>query len=74
MQKTIQNVPTYLTEVQVSEITGFALSTLRNKRFERKGIQYSKIGRSVRYNLYDVVDYMESHKILTENIKIKEGT
>lgn len=59
-------IPTYLTEVQVSEITGIALSSLRNQRFERRGIPYSKIGRSVRYALNDVIEYMESRKIQTD--------
>ena len=63
MQQTLQNFPTYLTEKQVSEITGFALSTLRNQRFNRTGIPYCKIGRSVRYNLETVISYMENHKI-----------
>ena len=57
----------YLTEVQVAEITGRALSTLRNERFCRCGIPYVKIGRSVRYNLEDVVQFMESRKIATTN-------
>ncbi|MFC1552602.1 DNA-binding protein [Candidatus Latescibacterota bacterium] len=69
MQNTLQNAPQYLTEVKVSEITGFALSTLRNQRFKRTGINYCKIGRSVRYNLTDVTSYMENHKIdLTEGV------
>ncbi|MFC1551562.1 helix-turn-helix domain-containing protein [Candidatus Latescibacterota bacterium] len=70
MQNSTQHTPTYLTEVQVSEITGFALSTLRNKRFNRVGINYSKIGRSVRYSLDDVIAYMENHKI---NLKLDNG-
>jgi hypothetical protein len=57
--------PKYLTEAQVAEITGRALSTLRNERFCRCGIPYIKIGRSVRYSLEDVVQFMESHKIST---------
>jgi len=57
--------PKYLTEVQVAEITGRALSTLRNERFCRRGISYIKIGRSVRYSLEDVVRYMESNRIET---------
>ncbi len=60
--------PTYLNEVQVSEITGFALSTLRNQRFEGMGIPYCKFKRSVRYNLEDVLKYMESHRIETEEV------
>ncbi|MHA1972461.1 MAG: DNA-binding protein [Candidatus Hodarchaeales archaeon] len=58
-----RNFPKYLTEIQVSAITGFALSTLRNQRFERRGITYSKCGKSVRYSLTDVLEYMENHKI-----------
>ncbi|MFC1490351.1 helix-turn-helix transcriptional regulator [Candidatus Latescibacterota bacterium] len=65
------SIPKYLDEKAVSEITGFALSTLRNKRFSGEGISYCKIGRSVRYNYDDVIDYMENHKIrFTENTSI----
>lgn len=53
----------YLNERQVSEITGRALSTLRNERSKRTGISYLKIGRSVRYNIKDVIEFMESRKI-----------
>ncbi len=57
----------YLTEVQVSEFTGIALSTLRNARFERRGIPYYKVnnGRSVRYKFIDVLEFMESGRIET---------
>jgi hypothetical protein len=61
----MESEPKYLTEVQVAEITGRALSTLRNERFCRRGIPYIKIGRSVRYSLEDVIRYMDSHKIDT---------
>ena len=59
------NQPQYLTEKSVSNMTGIALSTLRNMRFEGRGISYCKIGRSVRYKLQDVINYMESHRIQT---------
>lgn len=58
--------PQYITEIEVSEITGRALSTLRNERSKGEGIFYIKVGRSVRYDLQDVIDFMESHKIRTE--------
>ena len=48
----------YLTEAEVSELTRIALPTLRNQRFRGVGIPYSKIGRSVRYFLQDVIDFM----------------
>lgn len=53
----------YLTEIQVSEFTGFALPTLRNWRFCGKGPVYYKIGRSVRYKLEDVASFMTSGRI-----------
>ena len=59
-------VPQYLTENDVSKITGVALSTLRNNRSKGRGIPYIKIGRSVRYGLEDVIEFMEIHKIETE--------
>lgn len=55
--------PVYLTEKEVKILTGFALSTLRNARFQRKGIPYHKIGRSCRYKLDDVLVYMDAHKV-----------
>lgn len=54
----------YLNERQVSEITGRAVSTLRNERFLRKGLPYLKIGgRSIRYKTEDVLAYMEKRRI-----------
>ena len=58
--------PRYLNEIEVSEITGRALSTLRNERFRGEGIPYIKVGRSVRYSLEDLVRFMESRKIRTD--------
>lgn len=58
----------YLKETEVSEITGIALSTLRNQRFKGAGIPYSKLNRSVRYSLEDVVRYMEQHRVNTQRI------
>ena len=58
----------YLNEKQVKEITGRALSTLRNERFHRKGIPYVKVGRSVRYSHEDVIAFMEKRKIQTEPV------
>ena len=55
----------YITEKEVSEITGRALSTLRNERFLGKGIPYFKIGKSVRYRLDDVIEFMESKRVET---------
>jgi len=57
----------YLNEKDVKKITQRALPTLRNDRHRGRGIPYMKVGRSVRYNIQDVIDFMESRKIQTEN-------
>lgn len=57
----------YLTEKDVSKITKRALPTLRNDRHNGLGIPYVKIGRSVRYLFTDVIHFMESRKVQTEN-------
>ena len=56
----------YINENQVSKITKIALSTLRNNRSKGLGIPYIKLGRSVRYDLQDIIEFMEAHKIRTE--------
>ena len=61
--------PRYLTEIDVADITKMSLSTLRNDRFLRRGIPYIKIGRSVRYSLADVIDFMESRKIQIKELE-----
>ncbi len=58
--------PQYLTEKQVAEMTGFALSTLRNNRFMQRGIPYVKVGKSVRYKLGDVIEFMDRIQITPE--------
>lgn len=53
----------YLNEHEVSEITGISVSSLRSNRFQMKGLPYLKIGRSVRYRLSDIYDYLDSKVI-----------
>jgi predicted DNA-binding transcriptional regulator AlpA len=57
----------FLTEKQVNQMTNQCLSTLRNARHLNRGIKYCKIGRSVRYELSDVLEFMRSRKIQTED-------
>lgn len=63
----MENIPQYVDEKKVSEITGRALPTLRNDRFNRRGIPWVKCGRSIRYALADVVEFMESRKIVPQD-------
>ena len=52
-----------VSEKIVSDITGLALSTLRNARHVGQGIPYHKMSRAVRYDLKDVSDYIGKHRI-----------
>ena len=61
-----KNQNQWLTEVDVSLLTKISLSTLRAHRFYRKGMPYSKVGRSVRYSLADVAAFMESRRVTIE--------
>ena len=54
---------TYLDEKKVAELTGFSVFTLRNFRHLRKGPPYLQIGRSIRYRLSDITEYMERNRI-----------
>jgi hypothetical protein len=63
----MQNIR-YIDEREVARITNRALPTLRNDRHKGRGIPYVKIGRSVRYDLQDVISFMENRKIRTREI------
>ena len=53
----------HMDEYEVSTLIGFAVGSLRNWRCMARGPSYVKMGRSVRYRLRDVLDWMESHRV-----------
>lgn len=59
----MQPCEVWLEEKQVAKITGLSTSTLQKHRFQRRGIPYSKVGRSVRYAKSDVEAFMVSNLI-----------
>ena len=59
----------YINEKEVSRIIGRAVQTLRNDRHLGRGIAYYKNGKSVRYKIEDVLKYMETRRIETDDIK-----
>jgi hypothetical protein len=50
-------------ETKASEILCRAIQTIRNDRFLGQGAPYIKIGRSVRYRVSDLLEYLERHRI-----------
>jgi len=62
----MQNLPKYLTEREVSELTRIGMKTLQQHRWLKKGIPYHKFGGTVRYSEEDVLQYMKNCRVETE--------
>jgi len=54
----------FLNEKELSKLIGRSLSTLRHDRRKGKGVPFIKIQRQVKYDLDDVLCFMESNKVL----------
>ena len=52
----------WLTEKQVANLIHCSLSKLRQDRHKCKGLPYTKFGRSVRYSLVDVEEFMQANR------------
>ena len=58
----MNDMPKWLTEKEVAEITSIPVQTLRNWRHRGKGPKYFKPSeRVVRYRLDLLMEFMESH-------------
>ena len=55
-----------LNEREVARILGIARQTVANWRFKGKEPRYHKIGRSVRYSLADIEEFIERSRIKLE--------
>ena len=54
----------WVNDVEAARILGFRnVQTLRNWRHLSRGPAYSKIERSVRYRVSDLINYAESKKV-----------
>ena len=63
----------YITEKVLSAMTGRALQTLRNDRFNGRGFPYIKLGRSVRYDEEVAIAIMEQSKVATSSFQTDRG-
>lgn len=55
-------------EIDAAKILGRAVQTLRNDRHLRQGPAYLKLGRSVRYQVRDLLNYLEKHRVDPEAV------
>lgn len=56
----------WISKKKVSEITEIFVDTMRAHRFHRCGFTYAKIGRSVRYALSYIENFMRARTIRPE--------
>ena len=54
-------------EKSLAKILSKSLQTLRNDRFLKRGIPYLKVGRSVRYSVDDVENYLKDSRVDIED-------
>lgn len=59
----IDSIPKLLDEHEAAKVQKKSVQTLRNERHLRRGCPYLKLGRSVRYRLDDLLDYLDRHRI-----------
>ena len=62
MQTHIHTSSKLLNQRQVATIIGLSEAWLERKRWEGGGIPYRKLGRCVRYDERDVIDWIEAHR------------
>jgi len=51
-----------LTPQEVAHALGIKTNTLKKWRSDRKGIPFFRIGKSIRYQMKDVIEWIEKHK------------
>ena len=54
----------WVNEHQAADRIGSSVSKLRQDRHKSRGLPYTKFGRSVRYSIVDIEDYMATHRIV----------
>jgi len=59
----LEQIPKVVDEYEAARILCKSVQTLRNERHLRKGSPYIKLGRSVRYRVGDLLEYLERHRI-----------
>jgi hypothetical protein len=55
--------PKAINEYDAAKIVGKAVQSLRNDRHLCKGLPYIKMGKSVRYLIADINEYLLAHRI-----------
>ncbi len=54
-------------EHQASEITGFTVKTLQQRRWAGKAPRFLKVGRKIRYRESDLLDFLDNSTVIPRN-------
>ncbi len=69
-----KNVPVYLTQRQVAEMVGKSEAWLERSRWSGTGGPvFTKIGRSVRYSMDDIVKWLEAQPRFTSTTEDRKA-
>lgn len=55
----------WLSPLEVKKEFGFSVSTLAKYRMQNKYLEFSKIGKYIKYKRSDIVSFLEAHIIKT---------
>ena len=55
-----------ITDIELSEIIGLPVQTIRKHRWLNSGLPYIRIGRSIRYDLEQVEAYLKKYRVTPE--------
>lgn len=55
----MEELPKFITDLQVCELTGLKRQTLSNQRHCKRGIPFYRVGRSIRYRVSDIETYLK---------------
>lgn len=70
-----KNIPVYLNQRQVAEMVGKSEAWLERSRWSGVGGPvFTKIGRSVRYSMDDIVKWLEEQPRLTSTTEARKAT
>ena len=67
-----QEKAVFISDKEVSKMTGIGRQTLCNWRCQQIGPRYVKSGRLVRYDVNDVLAFMEARKVGTQDQPTEE--
>ena len=60
-------IDSFFTQEVIGPVIGVQSKSLEMQRWRRKGLPFRKVGGRVLYNKKDVIDWIESHELITND-------